>query len=708
MALAAATGWFIGDDELRGRVGGWWDRQSTSWTATSPPVQPEQVSTLPPSLPIAEPELSPTPRQTSESTLTVPVPSPTVTIVQSSIPTASPTPSARTKIPLSRFTNGAWLERNDPILASSIKQLDWFGNGMEAYEESAIQTLLYMSVESIPFTESVVALAWVQDGINETESGAMKNLQFIAHDSSVAALTLVSFDWLRDGVEEVEIEALQRLRNFGTASAPVMVTLVGSAWMLDGLDSKETEAVRYMSYLANRHLQAAQQSIAMPFMETIEPHDVAALDSLRRLARDDSALLDQVLSRMDRSGGITDDYVPIVATLAGVASTNPVIVERLLDPSIVTLEKRTISLPLAGEISLAIVRTQSGAARSMDLLEHSVRNAEEFMNTPFPTKFVALLYEDAVHGSNAGTNFRTHIAILPKYDVDDGSREAEFAASNIAHEVAHYYWSGNADWVDEGASDLMASASEAERLGTTVEVTNTPCAYAATLGELESLNTDRNYAAFTCNYALGERLLVDLYRSLGKERFQEAFRRLYLSSEIEDAEDDRTGTMVGIKHVLAEFQAVEAAASDIIARWYDGTIPHDLSRLDASPVSPNLSGIAGRIDAAYVALGTNGPARSEFSSQAISDWILLTLKISNQVSNFQQETQLEIVEAYQDGIVVRRRTVTVTAEAGHIGSTYYYSVGSPPSKAWAVGRYYVYVYEGDRKVAEVQYTVTRP
>ena len=46
MALAAATGWFIGDDELRGRVGGWWDRQSTSWTATSPPVQPEQVSTL--------------------------------------------------------------------------------------------------------------------------------------------------------------------------------------------------------------------------------------------------------------------------------------------------------------------------------------------------------------------------------------------------------------------------------------------------------------------------------------------------------------------------------------------------------------------------------------------------------------------------------------------------------------------------------------
>ena len=106
-------------------------------------------------------------------------------------------------------------------------------------------------------------------------------------------MTLVSFDWLRDGVEEVEIEALQRLRNFATVCAPVLVTLVGSAWMLDGVDGKETEAVRYMSYLANRHLQAAQQSVAMPFMETIEPHDVGHFGlSAADWSRDDSALLD--------------------------------------------------------------------------------------------------------------------------------------------------------------------------------------------------------------------------------------------------------------------------------------------------------------------------------------------------------------------------------------------------------------------------------
>ena len=88
-----------------------------------------------------------------------------------------------------------------------------------------------------------------------------------------------------------------------------------------------------------------------------------------------------------------------------------------------------------------------------------MRGAEEFMGVPFPTKYVGLLFENAVTGSFAGTNFGTHMAILPKYDVDDGSHESEFAGQNIAHEVAHYYWSGNADWVDEGAAELMAAVS---------------------------------------------------------------------------------------------------------------------------------------------------------------------------------------------------------------------------------------------------------
>ena len=191
----------------------------------------------------------------------------------------------------------------------------------------------------------------------------------------------------------------------------------------------------------------------------------------------------------------------------------------------------------------------------MDLLEHSIRAAEEYMGSPLPTRYVGLLYEDAVSGSFAGTNFGTHIAILPKYDIDDGSHEASSSGSTMAHEVAHYYWSGNADWVDEGAADLMASIIEGTRTGQQIGVTNPPCGHARSIAELEELGVSRGDAEFRCNYSLGERLFVDLHRTLGDGRFRQGFRALYLASEVEDDADRLRGTSVGIEHVGEAFRS---------------------------------------------------------------------------------------------------------------------------------------------------------
>lgn len=538
------------------------------------------------------------------------------------------------------------------------------------------------------------------------EAEAIQDFLYIAVDSTRLARSMVELRWVQDGINAVEAETIGWLANFKTESVPTVTTLVSLAWLQDGVEEHEADAVKFLSYLAFRHAGAAHQTVGMPFMASIEAGDVAALDSLRRIARDDLGWLALVLNRLIQAGGITDDMAPIVATLRGVQRTNPGVIEKLLNPRQLSLERRTIALPLTGDVELLIIRTQQGAARSMDLLEHAVRSAEEFMNVPFPTSIVTLLYEDAVYGSFAGTNFGTHITILPKYDVDDGSKEAEFAASNIAHEVAHYYWSGNKDWVDEGAADLMASVSEERRAGISVGVTNNPCAYAANILELESLDTSRAGAAFACNYALGERLFVDLYNTLGEERFRSAFRELYLSSEEEDDVDEFSGTKVGIRHVQEAFQGVAIEASDVIARWYDGSVPYDLSGLDTGPVDPRLPSINGRIDSAYIALGPAKPALTEVSSQNRDNWVLLVLKISYQVYSLREDAHLDIVEFYEDGTEFRRRSVTITVEARYIGWTQFYSVGAAPSRAWAPGRYYVYVYDGDRKVAEVQYTVT--
>ena len=580
--------------------------------------------------------------------------------------------------------------------------MGWVQDGIDdGLEVGTIEELSYIANDDTGLGLSVVALGWVQDGIDDIEARAIdwiNNIRGVEVASAVVAL-----GWVQDGVDDLEVKTIEELSYIAYEDSGLGLSVVSLDWVRDGIEELEAKAIEGLSHIAHEDAETASRIVTMPFVETIEPPDVSAMDSLSRLAAFEPKMFKAVMSHATLRDGISDDLAPIVATLRGVAETNPGLIDVLLHPAKVTVERRTITLPLAGDVVLAIIRTGSGASRSMDLLEHSVRGVERLMGLPFPTNYAGLLYEDAVFGSVAGTNFGTHVAILPEYDVDDGSREAEVAGSHIAHEVAHYYWSGNADWVDEGAADLMASIVEGTRTGRPVEVTNRPCAYAATIAELEGLGISKGDIEFGCNYSLGDRLFVDLYRTLGDERFRHGFRALYVASEIEDDDDD-PGTSVGVDHVRQAFRSDGGAERAVVARWYDGTEPYDRSKLDYSPVDPRLPSINGRIDQAYIVTESDGPPVSVFSARDVSGWVLLTLANSYSVSGT-REIHLEVVEYFEDGFAFRHWTGSLTAKPQYIGGTNWFSVGSPPSRKWAPGRYFVYVYVDGRKVAEVEYEV---
>ena len=288
----------------------------------------------------------------------------------------------------------------------------------------------------------------------------------------------------------------------------------------------------------------------MPFLQTPEAADVAALRSLLGLTEDQLA---DVLSRPMLKDGITDDEAPIVSMLYQTLKHAPDRVDWLLDPDKATVERRTVELPLAGEVELAIVRTRPGVKQSMDLLENAVREAENLMGEPFPTRYVGLLFENAFNPLVTGSHFGTIMALSPEYDAGEG------APLSIAHETAHYYWIWNTFWIDEGMAELMKLAVENRRVGTPItpiDFTNNLCKFAQNLKELEDLATEPGEDAFICNYSLGRGLFVHLLRTLGEDAFWEGARRLYAASG--DA---------GIEEVR---QAFGPEASDVIARWYEG------------------------------------------------------------------------------------------------------------------------------------------
>ena len=343
----------------------------------------------------------------------------------------------------------------------------------------------------------------------------------------------------------------------------------------------------------------------------------------------------------------------------------------------------------------------------MHLLEHSVRKVEGFVEAPLPTSHVSLLFEDAISDTAAGTHFGSHITIRPRYDVDDESSAAKAAGRIIAHEVAHYYWTRNERWINEGGADMVSYFSEKARTGRPMESHRGPCAYARNIAELERLDTTYGTDESICFYSLGGRLFLDLYGNLGDAAFRQRFRQLYQASLALDANLSRS--RAGIDYVRQAFRANTTGAGVVIARWYDGTEPYDLSHLDTDPVDPSLPGINGQITEASLIFEPDwldGPGIDRFSASGVDQRLILRLRYTFPRTTAPKVQPLEYVQYYEDGFAFRRRVRTYTFEPGRTGGRSGAVVGFSPESKWATGHYWVYVYDGARKVAEVTYYVT--
>ena len=355
-------------------------------------------------------------------------------------------------------------------------------------------------------------------------------------------------------------------------------------WIRDGIQGlNEVSAVRALTSLADAG--HTMKLIDEPWV--IEGRNHPALQTLDFLRSSYPETLHKVMSHPTISDGITDQEAKVLATLATAA--DPVaevlddhdLLDKLLDPEQVILEERTITLPLAGEIELTIIRTRPGVGRTMDLIEQSVRSIEEFMGLPFPRRQVIYLFATAPGG---GKNFGTHVHIRPDEQVWSSERvRAGAMLSLLAHETSHHYWRGVPRWIVEGAAVFMHIVA-ADRLHDPIETVLLeqfkPCQLVQTISELEALEADpSSFDYYDCLYSFGPLLFHDLYHNMDETTFRLAFRRLYLHTVYSVPNECRNaGGVTAICHVGEAFKTyvpeeVTSAVEDVITRWYGVKLP---------------------------------------------------------------------------------------------------------------------------------------
>ena len=149
--------------------------------------------------------------------------------------------------------------------------------------------------------------------------------------------------------------------------------------------------------------------------------------------------------------------------------------------------------------------------------------------------------------------------VLEKYDSAAPRWGDDKLGIIIAHEVAHYYFNGERNWLDEGAAEFLAIYSENKRVGRVMTGQNKDCTQASTIGYLESRKFEPGDAGFTCNYSLGEGLFLDIYGQMQKSDFQKAFQSLYASGD---------NKIAGIYQVRQAFYPGSEWVQEIIDKWY--------------------------------------------------------------------------------------------------------------------------------------------
>ena len=266
----------------------------------------------------------------------------------------------------------SYIAQDPSAVGASVMALPWVQDGIETIEFEALQQMRYINLDDSKVAASVIALPWVQNGIETIEFEALQQMYYINLADSKVAASVIALPWVQNGIETIEFEALQQMHYINLADSEVAASVIALPWVQDGVGRQETRAIKGISYLSRKNAGEASRIVSMPFLETLEPPDVSALESLAYMMSFRQAEYQRVISHPTLTNGITDDWTKIVAILHELDNTNPDLTDALLDPAqiaLVDVNEPNRRWPSAGQpVGKADVVTQ--LASVLFVLEH--------------------------------------------------------------------------------------------------------------------------------------------------------------------------------------------------------------------------------------------------------------------------------------------------------------------------------------------------
>ena len=318
-------------------------------------------------------------------------------------------------------------------------------------------------------------------------------------------------------------------------------------WVVDGLSQLEQDTIDWLLYVGVKDISILEALLPMPFLSTHDTTDVLALQSISWLAyKGTLAPLKEHAAFLD---GISEDETILVAA-AGTVYRDTYEVSHMLNPGYASIEAATS----ATGVQLSIIRTGSQPQNwTAGALADAVELAERTMLLDLPIDHVVLvLNEKALSSTAAGTNYGFAISYSPDYEQSQDTFEGRAFQLGLVHEVAHYYWIGNAGWIDEGLANTIEYLHGIDiGLSQGQLKTQREDCEAHDLQMLSTWSRPLSSVQAHCNYYLGTLLFQELRESVDGAEFSERLRALYNLSLVEQ-ESDRPPGIAAVRQVFID------------------------------------------------------------------------------------------------------------------------------------------------------------
>ena len=338
--------------------------------ATATPVPPTNTlvptATLVPPTNTPVPVFTPAPRPTATS---APAPRPT--------PTAGPTPTPSPPSPIAGLEHGAWLDANQPALATELKNLAWVANGVDDAEREAAELLIVAARRHPQVFTALLTKQWVGDGITDAETDAIYGFSRTPMFSEGLIEGMLEISWVQDEITAEEGKAIGYLYRAIRWAPGISDQLLAYPWVQDDITSYETTALGYL-YQAGRHVdELADRLVVKPWVQDdITSDETTALRYLYRAGRYVDELADRLVVKPWVQDDITADEATVIRDLYLTARAQ----DEALEPATNAKALQLVDMPFLESVERAdapameSLRKLEGnnTARFLEVMSHPV------------------------------------------------------------------------------------------------------------------------------------------------------------------------------------------------------------------------------------------------------------------------------------------------------------------------------------------------